>query len=154
MNRRRLLALLLSALLLLPGLMGALGKTNADAESDIWVQIAEYEEQTLAEHGVTIAEASESSYAAMIGGVIGIVENWDGYVPGSIERHGDFFFWDGVDGTGYGYSPRLRANLRSETVVGGAYSSVEETEVISYAAKDQDADRLDVAVLRQRHLQR
>ena len=146
MNRRRLLALLLSALLLLPGLMGALGKTNADAESDIWVQIAEYEEQTLAEHGVTIAEASESSYAAMIGGVIGIVENWDGYVPGSIERHGDFFFWDGVDGTGYGYSPRLRANLRSETVVGGAYSSVEETEVISYAAKDQDADRLDVAV--------
>ena len=49
MKLRRLLALLLSALLLLPGLMGALGKTNADAEADIWVQIAEYEEQTLAE---------------------------------------------------------------------------------------------------------
>ena len=136
MKLKRLLALLLSALLLLPGLTGAFGKTNAETETDIWVQIEEYEDQRLADQGMTFAEASESNYAAMTDGVIAIVENWDGYVPGSIERHGDFFFWDGVDGTCYGYSPRLRANLRSETVVGEAYSSVEETEVISYAAKD------------------
>ncbi|MBQ1631357.1 MAG: hypothetical protein II049_00885, partial [Clostridia bacterium] len=147
MKMKRLLALLLTALLLLPlGLMHLPEASKADAERDIWEQIERYENKRLSEQGIKAASVTESDFSAMTDGVIAIVENWSGFVPGSIERHGDFFFWDGADGTGYGYSPRLRAKLRSEALTGADPAEVSGIETVSYAARGGSPNSSEVAV--------
>ncbi|MBR4906350.1 MAG: hypothetical protein IKZ44_05805, partial [Clostridia bacterium] len=147
MNMKRLLAFLLAAFLLLPmGLLRLPAGTSADAEEDIWVKIERYENRRLDEQGIASVNAVETDFAAMTDGVQKIVENWSGYVPGSAIRNGDFLFWDGVDGTGYGYSPRLRAKLRSESLTGAEPASVSGIETVSYAVKGGSPNSSEVAV--------
>ena len=135
MNMKRLLAFLLAAFLLLPmGLMRLPAGTSADAEEDIWVQIERYENRRLDEQGIASVNATETDFAAMADDVQRIVESWSGYVLGSLVRNGDFFTWDGKDGIGYGWSPRMRKidRCRTEPANSEAYEGV---ETVSYAAK-------------------
>ena len=147
MKFRKLLAILLTALLVLPlGLFRLPESASADAEPDIWVQIERYETDRLAEQGINAADATETDFAAMTDGVQALVEAWSGFVPGSIVRHGDFFFWDCLDGTGCGYSPRLRQKLRSEKLTGAEPASVSGIETVSYESKGGSPSSSDVAV--------
>ncbi len=146
MKMKRLTAILLAALLLLPlGWMTPRG-TSADAEADIWVQINAYEDEALKEQGVDAVDATAQNYAAMTDGVAAIVESWSGYVPGSLVRNGDHLFWDGKDGTGYGYSPRLRQKLRSGSMTGAEPAAVSGIGTTSYAKRGGFPASTDVAV--------
>ncbi len=146
MKLKRFLAILLAALLLPIGLIRLSDGVSADAEPDVWVQIERYENERLAEQGIEAARADARDFAAMTDGVVRIVENWSGYVPGSLVRNGDHLFWDGVDGTGHGYSPRLRAKLRSESLTGAEPASVSGAETVSYAEKGGSPNSSAVAV--------
>ena len=146
MKMKRLTAILLAALLLLPLGLFRIDGASADAEADIWVQINAYEDEALKAQGVDAADATPQNYAAMTDGVEAIVENWSGYVPGSLVRNGDHLFWDGKDGTGYGYSPRLRQKLRSSSMTGADPASVSGIETVSCATKGGFPGSTDVAV--------
>ena len=147
MNMKRLVAFLLAAFLLLPmGLMRLPNGTSADAEEDIWVQIEQYENKRLSEQGIASADAAETDFAAMTDGVQRIVENWSGYVPGSLSRNGDFLIWDGVDGTGYGYAPRFRKILRSASFSDANPADGEGVETESYAVRGGSPSSSDVTL--------
>ncbi len=111
MRFRRWIALLLVGLLLaglLPGVMAA-----APEEADLWEQICAVEEAELAQAGYgetrTAQRPTAADFAAISPKVESLVRASADCRPGSIERHGDFFFWESADGTPNGYSPRLRA---------------------------------------------
>ena len=71
---------------------------------DVWEKIEQIEDQTAAKKNATIADAAKAAYA--------IVEASETTLPGSIERHGEAFFWRTVDGAACGYNPGLRERIR------------------------------------------
>lgn len=143
---KRFLAILISALLLLPlcGIAVPMD-TQAETADDVWKLITAYEDGRLAEEQRSAAEATEQDFAAMTDGVIRVVEGWNGLLPGSVERNGDFFIWHGKDGTGYAYSPRLRQKIR-DNGTGAEPAAVSGVETVSYAARGGAPSSLDVAV--------
>ena len=69
---KKLLAILLTALLLLPlGLAIRTDRTDAEVTDDIWAQITAYENDCLSKKGVEPARATERDFAAMIDGNVG-----------------------------------------------------------------------------------
>ena len=114
---KRMLALLLSAvflfgLIVLPDVIAADdGKTdgtptdqqhpNAD---DLWIQIETLENEQIDVRGKNAADTARAAYQ--------LVADSDTTVEGSLEWHGDAFFWRTTDGTFCGYLPRLREKLR------------------------------------------
>ena len=147
MNLKRLLALLLSALLLPIGIFAIPGETQADTADDLWAAITAYEDKQFSDQHISAANAEEKDYAALTDGVIALVENWSGYVPGSLVRNGDFFIWDGTDGIGYGYSPRMRRIERGENATGADPAACSEIVTVSYAAKGGSPSCDDVALI-------
>ncbi|MBQ4422768.1 MAG: fibronectin type III domain-containing protein [Clostridia bacterium] len=142
---KRLTAILLAALLLLP--LGMLRSgASADTFDDLWAAIDAYEDARFSQQNISAATAEESDYAALTDGMIAIVQNWSGYVPGSLVRNGDFFIWDGTDGFGYGYSPRMRRIERGGNATGADPVSVSGIETVSYATKGGFPGSTDVAV--------
>ena len=113
---RKWIALLLAlvmTLLLAPTAFAAGGSAKTE---DIWAQIQRIEEDAL--HGadnITMAERT-LAYAGAVDQIAAAVQASADYVPGSLVRNGDVLFWDTVDGTGCGYSPRLRARV-AETAI-------------------------------------
>lgn len=147
MNLKRLLALLLSAMMLLSiGLVAVHGETQADTADDLWAAITAYEDARFSEQHISAATADERDYAALTDDVIALVENWNGYVPGSLVRNGDFFCWDGRDGIGYGYSPRMRRIERGENATGADPALCSDIVTVSYAARGGSPAGDDVAV--------
>ena len=71
---------------------------------DVWEKIEQIEDQTAAKKNATIADAAKAAYA--------IVEASETTLPGSLERHGEAFFWRTVDGAACGYNPGLRERIR------------------------------------------
>lgn len=110
--KKRLLALLLAALLLL-GLLPTGFAADARASDDIWTQITAYEDAHIP--AVRGRRTSVSAYAALAGEIAELVKNSEDYAEGTCTYHGEnaMFFWETDDGEVYGYSPRLRAQLRA-----------------------------------------
>ena len=129
---KRLIAILLSALLLLPlGLVMHTDGASADTVDDLWAQITEYEDSRLSAMGIMPSQATGSDFGSLSDGIAAIVKSWSGYVPGSLVKNGDHLFWDGTDGMGYGYSPRMREKMRSGAIAEiGAEGTI---ETYSYA---------------------
>ena len=113
---KRVLALLLSAVLLI-GLIVSFDPTAADGSEEgqntgeshpnaeaIWKQIEALETEQFGVRGKNAAAVSEAVYE--------LVAASDTTAEGSLDRHGDMFFWRTTDGEICGYSPRLRAKLR------------------------------------------
>ena len=108
---KRLIALLLCLALLVSMAPNIFAQNVAEPE-DLWDQIQRLEDSVY-KPGRTINVAqAEQAYAGAIEEIIQLVESSADFVPGSIVRNGDFFFWDQKDGTACGYSPRLRARIR------------------------------------------
>ena len=82
MKPKRLLAILLTALLLLPlGLFRLSESASADGAEDLWTQIEQYENVRLAERGVSVKNASADDYMAMTDGIIALVEAHQSSAP-------------------------------------------------------------------------
>ena len=110
---KRLLVLLLALSMLLSALPAAAAEKEINSD-EIWETISEIEDQKIRPKRGTAATAED--YAAIVDDVIEAVEASDSYREGTIERHGDFFFWETLDGEPNGYSPRLRAQIRKSAV--------------------------------------
>ncbi len=143
---KRWIAILLATLLLPIGMLIPAHGGVAEDVPDVWTLIERYEDSELSLNKRRTAEATAADYAAMTDGVADVVKDWAGYVEGSMERHGDFLFWDGTDGLGYGYSPRLREKLRSGNATGVAPESVGGVETVSYAKRGGSPASTSVAV--------
>ncbi len=59
-------------------------------------------------------EGRAALYASRGEQMIQAVCTAEDYVPGSLERHGDFFFWRTTDGRANGYAPSFRARIRDK----------------------------------------
>ena len=152
---KRLLSLLL-ALVMIVGLLPTVsfaaasksdgGKSKEKKNSDeIWATINRIEdEKIVAKRGKS---ATADDYAAIVDDVIAAVEASDSYVEGTIERHGDFFFWETEDGEPQGYSPRLRAQMRATANPDATAEDFEgKTETVSYATRGGSPSSKNVAV--------
>lgn len=107
---KRLLALLLILTLLcacLPAAAAAPGGTSS------WETIEALEAQAGEGISPQNREARTAAYAGAVDAMIRAVEAAGDCVPGSLERHGDFFFWRTTDGRANGYSPSLRARIQA-----------------------------------------
>lgn len=113
MRLRRFLSLLLTAAFIFTMIPFGVSGTGRDA-LDVWAEIARFEDRRLASRfGVDAAQATAREYASLTDGVIKLVSARSDFKDGSIDRHGDFFYWEDVDGMVYGYSPALRERLRA-----------------------------------------
>ncbi len=147
MKLKRLAALLLSAVLLLPlGIVRLSDGTNADAEPDLWEQIERYEDACLSERGVSVSTASATDYMTMTDGVVALVEGWSGYEAGSLYLNGQSVFWHDTDGIGNGWVPNARQKQRAN-LTGRDPKEVASVETVSYANKGGYPYSSDVALI-------
>jgi hypothetical protein len=143
---KKLLAVLLAALLLPLGLLLPADRASAEVEADLWMQIEQLENKRFAKKGLAPADANVEAFAALTGDVEAIVERWSGYVPGSLSRNGDTLIWDGTDGTGYGYFPRFRKILRSKNLTDANPADGEGVETVSFASRGGSSGSADVTL--------
>ena len=139
---KRLLVLLLALSMLLSALPAAAAEKEINSD-EIWETITEIENQKIRPKRGTAATAED--YAAIVDDVIAAVEASDSYQEGTIERHGDFFFWETMDGEPNGYSPRLRAQIRNSAVTDEEPETVSSIQTVSYATRNS-SDGTNVAV--------
>ena len=131
---KRLFALLLCMLLLLS--LFPVSALAAKAEpTGLWEQITAIEDRATAVRGATTLETRAAAYSGIVDQVIAIVERSEGFVPGSLIRHGDFFYWDEADGTACGYSPRLRAQIREGADPNADPEAFSGTDTVCYGEK-------------------
>lgn len=131
---KRLIAILLAVVLsigLLPSFAAAQGGGNDETPYElrhpkaieVWKTIERAETEAVAEKG-SYSDAAEAAYA--------IVAASDTTEAGSLERHGEAFFWRTVDGAACGYNPVFRARVRKTAT--GADMKPEATEKGGVAA--------------------
>ena len=101
--------------LLLAGLLGLCSPASAAAgrAPKSWEAIRRIEAGIEAANAPQSQEARAAAYAGAVEQMLRAVEAAPDYVPGSLDRHGDFFFWETADGRANGYSPSLRSELRT-----------------------------------------
>ena len=146
MQIKRFLSLVLAALLLISALP-AVSAQNADLEqADIWDQITQLEDAALSKRYGTMSTASEQDFVSLSKAVEQLVLASSDYQPGTLERHGDFFFWQSRDGEPNGYSPRLRARIRESADANADPAAYSGVETVSYVTRGGCAGSLDVAV--------
>lgn len=132
---KRWIAFLLTLVMILTLLPSAMAATPETPEADVWQEITLLEDQISAFRRVSSQETRQAAFCEIVGQLIEIVKASDSYVPGSLERHGDFFFWDTVDGQGMGYSPRLRAEIRETANPDADPEAYAGTETVSFSAR-------------------
>ena len=137
---------LLLAVLLTTSLFPTVTAAKAEADSsDIWAEIARIEDGAINARTVQ-TEAAAAAYAANVDKIIAAVEASDAYVPGSINRHGDFFYFTTTDGQVNGYSPRLRAKIRGAEATGADPEAVSGVETTSFGTRGGWPGSKNVAV--------
>ena len=139
-------AIILACILTFSSLpMGSAARQEPEQARDIWDIIAEIEDSAVPEGcEISVAERT-ASYNASVDEIIEAVMASPDYVPGSLERHGNFFFWLDTEGDPNGYSPSLRARQRSSEIPGADPEDYAAIESVSYAAKGGSAGSMDVA---------
>ena len=106
------LAMLLS---LVPTALAAAPKAE-EPPRDIWEIISEIEDQAAHTTRAATTETRAAAYAGAVDQIAEAITASSEYVEGSLIRNGDHLFWDQKDGTGCGYSPRLRARIRETAI--------------------------------------
>ncbi len=143
---KKLLAILLSALLLLPlGLALRSGDASAETEADLWAQIERYENDRLAARGVNVTTASADDYMSMTDGIVALVEAHESYAPGTLFLNGQSVFWHDTNGMGNGWVPNARQKQRAN-LTGKTPEEAASVETVSYASKGGSPNSSDVAL--------
>ena len=142
---KRLMALLLAAILLLSVLPLVSAETKTDEPADIWDTIRQIENEAAPTATKNKENALAEAYAGCVDRIVAAVEASDSYVPDSLFRKGDNVFWQTKDGVANGYSPSLRAKLHTSHIAGADPEAFSKTETFSYADKGYPGS-LNVAV--------
>ena len=140
MRIKRALAILLTALLLLP--FGIAVRGTAETTEDIWALIGTIEDEALS--GKKSAKTTTEEYAELTDAVEQAVLAWDGYVEDSLIRNGAVLFWDGKDGIGYGYHPSLRAKMNNAGTTEAP--DAPDVQTFDYQTRGGQPDSKNVAV--------
>lgn len=101
---------------------------------EIWESIERIEQTQMSKRSVDLHEAAKAAYA--------IVEASDTTAPGTLEWHGEAFFWRTVDGAACGYNPGFRARVRKSATGMNAIMAEEPVETV----RGSVAGAKDVAV--------
>ncbi len=144
---KRLLALLLTLALMLSLLPSAIAAAPKAQERDIWDVISEIEAHAATRANAADADSLTAAYSGTVDEIIEAVTSSSSYVPGTLERHGDFFFWVDAKGDPNGYSPRLRAELRANAIPGANPDALGATKTVSFEEKGGWAGSVDVAAI-------
>ena len=138
MNFKRILSIILAALML-TGALGLASEGRARYEGDVWEAIDRLEDAALAQTDAADARhAAAADYAALTDEVIALVTGRRDYKPGSLSRNGYFFNWEDLSGEVYGYSPSLRAKIRSAVPAhAGDTEAVDGVSVVSEPLSEQ-----------------
>lgn len=145
MKIKRLFAILLAALLLPFGMFSLPERAVAESEEDLWTLIERYENDRLAEQGVTVSTASANDYMAMTDGIAALVEAHESYAPGTLYLNGQCVFWHDKDGMGNGWVPNARQKQRAN-LTGKTPEEAASIETISYADRGGYPYSADVAL--------
>ena len=148
---KRFLAFLLAAMMLV-GLLPAASAAgvNTKTTGDIWEQIDALEDARL-NLNTRAANSMEklptaSDFAALTYEVESLVRNWANFRTGTISRHGEFFFWEDTDGNAYGYSPRMRAQIREDAAMATADpEALAGVDTVDYSTRGGSAGSVNVA---------
>ena len=114
------------------------------ASDDLWEAITALENEKIV--NVRGKNATSEDYAKLVDEIIKMVEASDTFREGSIERHGDFFYWVTTDGQVNGYSPRLRAEVRATGNPDADPEAYAGVETVSFAPKGGTTTSKNVAV--------
>ena len=143
---KKWIAMLLALILILSVLPPVSAAEDQTPETeDIWTVITRIEDLAAGCAKADSAQSRSAAYAACTDLIISAVENSENFVPGSIVRHGDFFYWDETDGTACGYSPRLRAQIRESADPDADPEAFSGIETVSYAGKGGYPSSINVA---------
>ncbi len=143
---KRFLALLLTLVMLLSLLPTAIAAPQKGQKIDVWEEICRMEDRATAKCRAADTTSRTAAYSEIVDQIIQVVVSSEDYVPESLVRHGDFFFWDSKDGTGNGYSPRLRAKIRESAQPDADPEAFAETSTVSYAERGGSPSSAKVAV--------
>ena len=117
MKIRRVAALCLAIFLFVSLLPAAHANTGAETTEELWARIYAFEDTELAKKSTRAGtEPAAEDYAALSEAVERLVLTSGNCRPGSIIRHGSFFYWTARDGEVCGYSPGLRARIHAAGV--------------------------------------
>ncbi len=141
---KRFLALLLCAILLLTALPVSALAAKAEP-ADLWEQITAIENRAAARRGADTVESRTALYSGLVDQIVEVVENSEFYVPGTLERHGNFFFWVDTNGDPNGYSPNLRAKLSLGAIPGADPEDFAATEVVDYRGRGGSPASINIA---------
>ena len=108
---KRLISLALAILLCVSLAAPSAAAQASSVRQCAWAAIEAIERRSAA--GVDILDLGQrtAAYENAVDEMIRAVCAAPDYVPGSLDRHGDFFFWETTDGRANGYSPSLRARI-------------------------------------------
>ena len=143
---KRWIALLLSLVLILSVIPVSYARPAESAPAeDVWETIQAIEDRLDSRVSCTDLNARTAAYSGAVDEIIAAVVASSAYVPGSLVRHGDFFYWDETDGTACGYSPRLRAQIREGADPNADPEAYSGIETVSYATKGGSPSSVNVA---------
>ena len=160
---KRLISLALSILLWVSLAAPCAAARAGSVRQCAWAAIEAIERNAAADVDVQALSARTAAYENAVDEMIRAVCAAPDYVPDSLDRHGDFFFWETTDGRANGYSPSLRARFclaasnRVDDLSGTCVKLPEQTAACSIAqdavavpTSDPDlitAENRDVAVV-------
>ena len=142
---KKLFAIFLTIVMLLSLFPVAIAATPDRQERDIWEVISDIESNAADSLNAASFEALTYTYSNAIDEIIDAVTASSSYVPGTLERHGDFFFWIDKNGDPNGYSPSLRAKQRLNAVSGAEPQDFAATEIVDYSKKGGWSSSVHVA---------
>ncbi len=148
MAYKRLLALILMLLMVISMLPAVHAGARTAADGDVWTRISAFEDAALARRALRAnAAPTAADFAAISEDVEELIVKSGDCVPGSVIRHGSFFYWTAINGDVCGYSPALRAKMRAASVDPDADpEALSGVETVSFAAKGSSPGSTDVAV--------
>ena len=127
---KRFFSLLLALAMLRACLPAA--AASAPLKPSSWEAVEAIEARAAAGIASQSRAARAAAYAGSADAMVRAVQAAGDYVPGSLERHGDFFFWQTTDGRANGWSPSLRAEIQAGA--GNRPGSTPGTQIPSPAA--------------------
>ena len=111
--KKRIIALMLFLLLVFSAPFSAAAAEHATRSGGSWEAIEAIEACAIPANAAQSESALAVAFTGRVDEMIAAVQRAADYVPGSLDRHGDFFFWETQDGRANGYSPSFRARTRA-----------------------------------------